>query len=118
MTSRTLTDLREEMRAVARGEGKPSARPAASLLQALSREAVDLLKLLIQERPATVAEIANRMGRAQSNVSRSLHQLASLGLVTLTRNGREVRPEAVVSKLEIDFATGTYATHRFEAEIV
>lgn len=118
MTRRTLTDLREEIRAVARGERKPSPRPAAPLLQALTREALEMLELLLNEHPGTVAEIADRTGRAQPNVSRSLQRLAALGLVRLTRNGREVRPRPVVGSLRIDFATGTYDMQPLEAEPV
>lgn len=118
MTRRTLTDLREEMRAVARGERKPSPRPAAPLLQALTREALELLELLLKEHPGTVAEIAERTGRAQPNVSRSLQRLAALGLVRLNRNGREVTPQPVVEALRIDLATGTYDIQPLKAEPV
>lgn len=116
MKRRSLTDLREEMRAVARGERKAPARPAAPLLQALTREALELLELLLRERPGTIAEIAERTGRAQPNVSRSLQRLAALGLVRLNRNGREVTPEPIAGSLRIDFSTGTYETQAIGAE--
>ena len=115
MKRRSLTDLREEMRAVARGERRASPRPAAPLLQALTREALELLELLLRERPATIAEIAERTGRAQPNVSRSLQRLATLGLVRLNRNGREVTPEPVAGFLRIDLSSGTYETQPLEA---
>jgi len=116
MKQRTLTDLREEMRAVARGEREPSPRPVAPLLKALSPEALEILELLLQEHPATVAEVAQRTGRAQSNISRSLQLLARLGLVAMSRKGREVQPVPTAAKLEIDFATGTYVTRPFQIE--
>lgn len=116
MKRRSLNDLREEMRAVARGERKAPPRPAAPLLQALTREALELLELLLQEHPATVAEIADRTGRAQPNVSRSLQRLAALGLIRMNRNGREVRPEPAVGSLRIDLATGTYEAQPLEVE--
>lgn len=115
MKRRNLSDLRDEMRAVARGERKPSSRPAAPLLQALTREAMELLEMLLTEQPGTVAEIASRTGRAQPNVSRSLQRLAALGLVRLNRNGREVTPEPLAVSLEIDLTTGTYKTRALEA---
>lgn len=117
MKRRTLTDLREEMRAVARGEQQPSPRPVAALLKALSPEALELLELLLQERPGTIAEVAERTGRAQPNISRSLQLLARLGLVELHREGREVRPIATTAKLVIDFGTGTYESRPLEAAI-
>lgn len=108
MTQTNLTSLREEMRAVARGEGRASPLPAAPLLAALSREALDLLGVVLRERPATIAELVALTGRAQPNVSRSLQQLAGHGLLRLVREGREVRPEPIASTLRVDLATGTY----------
>lgn len=108
MHRRSLTELREEMRSVARGERKAPSRPVAPLLQALTREALELLEILIQEHPGTVAEIADRTGRQQPNISRSLQRLAALGLVRMVRNGREVTPQPLVKFLRIDLANGTY----------
>lgn len=117
MKQRTLTDLREEMRAVARGDREPSPRPIASLLKALSPEALELLQLLLQEHPATVAKVAERTSRAQPNVSRSLQALARLGLVEMRREGREVRPVPITAKVLIDFASGTYEARPAEAAL-
>jgi predicted transcriptional regulator len=103
-----LAVLREQMRAVARGEAKTPARPAAPLLAALSPEALDLLGVLLRERPATISDLVALTGRAQPNLSRSLQQLASHGLVGLVRSGREVRPEPLVTGLRVDLLTGTY----------
>jgi predicted transcriptional regulator len=108
MTRTSLADLREEMRGVARGERRASPLPAAPLLAALSREALDLLGVLLRERPASVTELVALTGRAQPNVSRSLQMLARHGLVRLVRNGRDVRPEPVASAVRVDLATGTY----------
>jgi predicted transcriptional regulator len=103
-----LTSLREEMRAVARGEARPSARPAAPLLAALSPEALELLGAVLRDRPGSISQLVAATGRAQSNVSRSLQQLAGHGLIRLVREGREVRPEPVVASIVVDLATGGY----------
>ena len=108
MTRISLAGLREEMRSVARGDRQALPLPAGPLLAALSREALDLLGVLLRERPASVTELVARSGRAQPNVSRSLQVLAGHGLVRLVREGREVRPEPVASALRVDLATGTY----------
>lgn len=108
MTRTSLAELREEMRGVARGERRASPLPAGPLLVALSREALDLLGVLLRRRPASISELVSMTGRAQPNVSRSLQTLAAHGLVRLVREGREVRPEAVVSAVTVDLATGTY----------
>jgi len=103
-----LATLREEMRSVARGESRPSPRHAAPLLAALSAEALELLGVLLRDRPKSVAALVALTGRAQPNVSRSLQQLAHHGLVRLVREGREVRPEPIVRALKVDLATGAY----------
>ena len=103
MTRTSLTELREEMRGVARGERRASPLPAA-----LSRESLDLLGVLLRVRPASITALVSITGRAQPNVSRSLRTLAAHGLVRLVREGREVRPEPAASAVTVDLATGTY----------
>ena len=110
MTQTSLTELREEMRAVARGERRATPLPAAPLLAVLSREALDLLGILLRQRPANMTELAAMTGRAQPNISRSLQTLAAHGLVRLVREGREVRPEAIARAVTLDLTTGTYET--------
>ncbi len=110
MTRKSLNSLKEEMRAVARGERKASPLPAAPMLSALSRESLELLGVLLRERPASVSDLVALTGRAQSNVSRSLQLLAKLRLIRLVRDGRGVRPEPIAGTLKVDLATGTYET--------
>ncbi len=99
---------REEMRGVARGERRASPLPAGPLLAVLSREALDLLGVLLRQRPASVTALVAITGRAQPNVSRSLQILAAHGLVRLVREGREVRPDPIAGAVTVDLATGTY----------
>jgi predicted transcriptional regulator len=110
MMRKSMTELKEEMRAVARGERRPSPLPAAPLLAALSREALELLAILLRDQPATVTELVALTGRAQSNISRSLQVLAKHRLIRLVREGREIRPEAIAKTVRVDLATGTYET--------
>jgi predicted transcriptional regulator len=107
MARKNLSELREEMRAVARGERRPAPLPAAEVLAALSREALELLGVVLRQRPATIAELAALTGRAQPNVSRSLQQLAGHGLIRLQREGREVRPIPVAREVHVDLTNGT-----------
>ena len=109
MTKKSLSELREEMRAVARGERQASPMPAGALLGTLSSQGnLDLLRMIIQAQPGTVSELAQLAGRAQPNVSRALQQLAKHGLIRLERDGKEVRPVPVAREIDIDLATGTY----------
>jgi predicted transcriptional regulator len=110
MKRKSLTDLKDEMRAVARGERQASPLPAAPLLAALSKEALDLLGVLHREKPESVTELAALTGRAQSNISRSLQLLARLRMVRLIKDGREVRPEPLVKTVSVDLENGTYET--------
>lgn len=110
MTRTSLAELREEMRDVARGGRQASPLPAAPLLAALSRDALDLLGIVLRERPASVTALAALTGRAQPNISRSLQLLAKHRLIRLVREGREVRPEPIVGTVRVDLASGTYET--------
>jgi len=110
MARKSLSELREEMRAVARGERKASPLPAAPLLAALSREALELLAVLLRKHPASVSELVESTGRAQPNISRSLQLLARYRLIQLVREGREVRAEPIAKAVRVDLATGTYET--------
>jgi DNA-binding transcriptional ArsR family regulator len=117
MTRKSLSELREEMRSVARGERHAAPLPVAPLLAALSSESLELLGVLLRERPSTVSELVARTGRAQPNISRSLQVLASLKLVRLVRVGREVRPEPIAATVRVDLVTGTYETTPPKAEV-
>ena len=105
--TRTLTDLRDEMRAVARGEMQAPPRPAEAetggdLFGVLTASNRALLQVIGRDRPETVSQLAKLTGRAQSNVSRSLQELAKFGLVRMVREGQGIRPELAVAHLDVD----------------
>ncbi|MBF0305393.1 MAG: helix-turn-helix domain-containing protein [Alphaproteobacteria bacterium] len=107
--SKTLNDLELELRGVVRGERTPSPRPPEpdrGLLPLLAAN-LDLLRVIAQERPGSVSALAERIGRAQSNVSRSLQALARFGLVRLVREGKTIRPELVACHVDVDVANGS-----------
>ncbi len=111
MAKKSLNELREEMRAVARGERSPSLLPAREVLNVLSSsEHMEILRVIHQNRPETVSQLSKIIGRAQPNISRSLQQLAKHGLIQLVREGREVRPLPCVESVSISLAQGTYET--------
>lgn len=109
-TIQTGESLREEMRAVARGERPVPARPQASLSAVLAPESVELLKLLARAQPRNVKELASLLNRAPSNVSRTLALLVDHGFVRMVRNGKHSRPELVAQRMTIQFdaATGSF----------
>jgi predicted transcriptional regulator len=100
--------VKERLLAAARGE-KPF-RPEDSklwfasldaLFRVLTPENRQMMAVISQERPRSVCSLAERLGRDQGNVSRALSQLEQYGFVRLTRDGREKRPEAAISKIDI-----------------
>lgn len=107
MARKKIADLREEMRAVARGERKASPLPAAPVLSALTAEALELLTLVHGKRPLSIQDLARLTGRSQPNVSRSVQQLAKHGFLKLVKEGRQVHPEPLTHEVRIDLRAGT-----------
>jgi len=110
MTKKTLNDLELEMRSVARGEREPPSAPhenAPRGLLSMIQANLDLMRMIAERRPENVSELAELMGRAQSNVSRSLQELARQNIVRLVREGRSIRPILAASHVDIDLEAGT-----------
>lgn len=59
------------------------ATSAASVARVLSPENMALVDLIREARPQSVAELAKLSGRAKSNLSRTLHAMAGLGVIEL-----------------------------------
>lgn len=84
-----------------RGEPKvwfTSMRAAAEVLSEKNRE---LLRILAEERPESVRELAELTGRAESNLSRTLKTLAGYGFVRLEKKDRAIRPIAHAMEFHI-----------------
>jgi len=84
-----------------RGEPKvwfTSMRAAAEVLSEKNRA---LLRILAEEQPESVRELAALTGRAESNLSRTLKTLAGYGLIRLERKDKIVRPVARPMEFEI-----------------
>jgi len=109
MTRTPLNQLRDEMLAVARGKRDAAPLPVRALLGTLSSQGnFELLRVIVHDRPESVSRLAALTGRAQSNVSRALRDLARHGLVRLERHKLSVRPVATTARIDIDLALGTY----------
>lgn len=106
---KSLTELREEMRAVARGERVPASLSTDIIIKVLAvPENRTLLNLISTNNPASVSELAKQADREQSNVSRALQRLVSIGFVRLEKTGKTVRPIAVKTGFRMDFTNNTY----------
>lgn len=106
---RTLADLENELRSVAKGERGPSPAPDVSqvdpiaVLTPVNRR---LLRLLADHDPDSVSALAKLAGMAQPNISRALQDLAAAGYVRFKREGRAVRPEIAARYVRLDVLGG------------
>ena len=67
----------------------------------LSDDNMALLKVIREQQPQSVDELAQKVGKPQSNVSRSLHAMAPYGLVELKKQGRHVTPVVTFDHLHM-----------------
>jgi predicted transcriptional regulator len=105
----SLRSLREEMRAVARGErpapadaAMPSFESVEAVVRLLTPENRRLLALIRDRKPGSVAELAKMTGRAQPNLTRTLAKLAAVGFIKLKTVGRRKAPSAAVRKIVVE----------------
>jgi predicted transcriptional regulator len=96
--------------AIARGELKPRASEPKvwftsieSLAKVLSDRNRALLALIAETNPKSVNELAEKTGRAPSNLSRTLRTMERYGLVRLERGaGRTQTPRVLYTDVVVD----------------
>ena len=100
--------LKEEMKAVARGERKApadAAHPSFNSIEALTRlltsENRRLLATIRDEKPRSIAELAKLTGRAAPNLTRTLAKLEAASLVKMKTVNRRKVPTALVKSLRV-----------------
>lgn len=105
----SLQSLREEMRAVARGErptaadaGKPSFNSVEAIVRLLTPDNRRLLALIRDRKPRSVAELVTMTGRAQPNLTRTLAKFEAAGFITMKTVGRRKAPSAAVKKILVE----------------
>ena len=76
----------------------------AAASRVLSDDNMALLKVIREQNPQSVDELALMVGKPQSNVSRSLHAMAPYGLVELVKQGRHVTPVVLFDHLDMALA--------------
>ena len=100
--------IRARALAVARGEHQP--RPdepkiwftsMRSLAEVLSDDNRALLRLIREQKPESLSQLAEVTGRAPSNLSRTLRTMERYGLVEMQRELRTVKPVVKVSEFVI-----------------
>ncbi|MBL6929669.1 MAG: MarR family transcriptional regulator [Rhodospirillales bacterium] len=105
----SLESLRNEMKAVARGDTPAPADAAApsfnsidALVRLLTPENRKLLALIRDNKPQSVAGLVKLSGRAQPNLTRTLAKLEAAGLVQMTATGRRKAPSVTVEKIVVE----------------
>lgn len=76
-----------------------------SLANVLSKENQHLLKVIVEQKPQSVTELAQLTGRAVSNVSRTLKRLNNLKIVQLNKQSGLVKPS---TKFQSFLVVGDY----------
>jgi predicted transcriptional regulator len=104
-----LRSLREEMKAVARGErppavdvAKPSFNSVDAVVRLLTPENRQLLAMIRDRKPQSVAELVAMSGRAQPNLTRTLAKMKSAGFITMKAIGRRKAPSVAVKKIVVE----------------
>jgi predicted transcriptional regulator len=72
-----------------------------SLAEVLSDENQALLKIIANQKPESIRELANITGRQSSNLSRTLKTLSSYGFVKLEKHQKTVCPIALATEFNV-----------------
>src|SRR6266849_5050417 len=102
---KSLRSLRAHMKAIARGEraapvdaARPSFNSFAALVRLLTPDNRQLLALIRDRKPRSVAELVQMTGRAQPNLTRTLVKLEAAGFITMKAVGRRQGAECRYQK--------------------
>lgn len=106
----SMKELRAEMLSVARRErkapadaGRVSFESVEAVMRLLTPENRQLLAVIEKKKPASVADLARLVGRAEPNVSRTLGKLVAAGFVRLKPGvGKTKAPEVAIRRLTVD----------------
>lgn len=106
----SMQALRAEMLSVAwaerkapAGAGRVSFESAEAVMRLLTPENRRLLAAIERKKPASVADLARLVERAEPNVSRTLAKLVAAGLVRLKPGaGKAKIPEVAIRRLTVD----------------
>lgn len=102
MKARTMAIARGE-RHVAADEPKVWFTSMESFAKVLSAGNRELLRVIAEQAPGSLDELAQLTGRAKSNLSRTLKTMAGYGLVELERGERgRIRPKVVHERVALE----------------
>ena len=103
-------DYKKRTIAIARGEYKPRKdepkvwfESVQSMAQVLSSENQKLLRIIKEQKPASLKELALVSGRNSSNLSRTLNTMSRYGIVDLVKQARAVKPIVKITDFKVEF---------------
>lgn len=102
--------------AIAKGEYTPKKNEPKiwfeslkSMAQVLSNENRQLLKIILDRKPTSLAELEEMTGRRKSNLSRTLKTLERYGIVELHKEKNRIIPEVKAMDFRVEFGLGEIA---------
>lgn len=105
----SLRSLRDEMKAVARGKipapadaAQPSFNSLDAVVRLLTPENRQLLALIRDHKPRSLAALVQLSGRAQPNLTRTLAKLEAAGFVIMTADGSRKAPSTTITKIIVE----------------
>lgn len=114
--------IRKRMLAIVKGEYKPVVGEPKiwftsihAVGQILSNDNIALLRLINEQKPETITELAEMSGRKKSNLSVTLKTLHSYGFVRLEKQSKSVKPVALFTDFNIQIKQEFIC--KFEAKV-
>ena len=117
----TLEQYKQRTLAIARGQLKPAPgdpkvwfTSIESFAKVLSERNRELLRVIAETKPESLQELAEKTGRAKSNLSRTLKTMERYGLVHFEKGkGRTLAPRTPYTEVVLDVSLrATRARHR------
>jgi len=103
-------DYRKRTIAIAKGEYKPRKNEPKiwfeslnSMAQTLNSDNQELLRIILEKKPASLAELEAMTGRRKSNLSRTLKTLERYGVVQLNQQGKRLVPKVAATDFKVEF---------------
>lgn len=104
--------------AIAKGEYKPKkGEPKVwfdslrSMAEALSSDNQDLLRLIVEKNPQSLADLEAMSGRKKSNLSRTLKMLEGYGIVSLKKKDHRLVPKVNATDFKVEFGVNASRFH-------
>ncbi len=99
--------------AIAKGEYQPKKNEPKiwfeslkSMAQVLSNENRALLRIILEKKPTSLAQLEEITGRKKSNLSRTLKTLERYGIVALHKEKNRLVPEVKATDFRVEFDLG------------